>query len=115
MDRVHDALNGVDGQIANRKVRFIVATEGTESERETICSSANDLQCDIRLMAVHSNKEAHVDLVLPDSQIGMVRVDLLLRDDLRMLRPVVGHRNEPGRNGFGQGFEEARLTDGSLI
>ncbi len=66
-------------------------------------------------MTVYTHKQAHVDPVLPDGQIRVVRIDLPLRHDLRILGAVIGHRNELRRNSLRQRFDRFSLAHRLLI
>ena len=45
-------------------------------------------------MAMHANKHAAVDFVMPDGQIRMIRVDLDFWVDFWILGAVIGHGDE---------------------
>src|SRR5262245_46155304 len=77
---------------------------------ETVCTAANDLERDIRLMTVDTDEETNINLVPPDGQIRMVRIDLALRHDLWILRPVIGHGDEVCGPGFGQSLHNFGLA-----
>lgn len=90
---INEALNSAGRQIPYRDVSFVIAVEGTECNRETVRASANDFQGDIGLMAMHPDKQTHIDLVLPNGEIRMIRINFSLWDDFRIFRSVIRHRD----------------------
>lgn len=60
----------------------------------TGCSSANNLQRQIGLVAMYTDKYAAVDLIMPNGQIRMIGVDLDFRVDLWILGTIVGHGDQ---------------------
>ena len=113
--RICDALNRIGSQVANRDMCLVVTAEGAQRDRETIRASTNDLEPDIGLMAVDPDEETDIDLVFPDGEIRMVRVDFFLRDDLGILGTVVRHGDKFGRNSFRQGLDDFRLPNRLFI
>lgn len=61
---------------------LVIAVESTERDGEAVEPATDELQRDIELVAMDADEDTGVDLLLPDGQIRMVRVDLLLRLDL---------------------------------
>src|SRR3989338_3390165 len=78
---IHYTLNRSGCQITDRDVCLVIAIEGTERDGETVGPATDDLQRDIGLVAMDADEETDIDLILPDGQIRMVRVDLLLRNN----------------------------------
>lgn len=62
--------------------------------RETVCSCPYHLQCQVGIVAVNSDEETHFDVVVPDSQIGMIRIDHLLRIHSGVFGAIIGHRDD---------------------
>src|SRR5438094_9728800 len=85
---MHDFL---DCQIAKREADIFVTRLRAHCHGVTVRSTANDLQGKIGLMAVHADKSARVDFVMPDRKIRVFEIDLSFGIDLGMFWPVIPH------------------------
>ena len=91
-----------------------LVVSGIGAKRDGIAAgpSTDDLEGDIGVVAVNSDKKAHIDLVVPDGEIGMAGIDLFLRVDLRVFRSIVGHGNDLHRSRMSQTHDRLRHPDG---
>ena len=87
--QMHDFL---DCQIPKRETGIFMSGLRAHCHGETVRSTTNDFQGKIGLMAVHADKDARVDFIMPDRKIRMIGIDFDFGIDLGILRPVVGHR-----------------------
>jgi len=75
-----------------------MASLGAHGNRKAVRPASNNFQRKIGLMTVHPHEQAHILLVVPDGEVGVIGVDLHVRIDLRILRSVIRHRNNAGRD-----------------
>ncbi len=99
------------GQHPDRQIRVFVAVERAEGDRVAVAPSPNHFQGNVRLVTVDADEDTDIDPVMPDGQVGVVRVDLDLRVNLGIFRPIIRHRDKASRDRR-KGRRECRLSHG---
>ncbi len=79
--------------VPNREHGILMALFGTDRHGAAIGSRPDHLERKIGIMAMHADEDTGFDLIAPDRQIRMVRIDHLFRINLWILRTIVRHRN----------------------
>src|SRR5437867_13337496 len=80
--QMHDLF---DRRIPERQARILMTGLRAHRDRVAVRPAPDDLEGQVGLVAVDSHEHADVDLVVPDREIRMVRINLYLRVDLGIL------------------------------
>ena len=73
-------------RISNREHRIFMPLLCTDRHRQAVRPCTNHFQGQVGIMTMHTDEDAGFDLVAPNRQVRMVRIDDLFRIDLRILR-----------------------------
>ena len=66
----------------------------THGDGKTVRSTTNNLQRQVGLVAMDTNEHACVNFIMPDGEVGMVRVDFNFGVNFGILGTVIRHGNE---------------------
>ena len=67
-------------------------------------------------MAMHADEDAGLDLVAPNREVWVVRIDDFFRIDLRILRAIVRHGDDHNVRDLGGNFQHGLgLFNGMLV
>src|SRR5437899_11437290 len=72
-------------RIPNRQHRIFMPLLRTDRHRQTVRPRTNHFQGQVGVMTMHPDEDAGLDLVAPNREVRMVRIDDLFRVDLRIL------------------------------
>src|SRR5687768_9853441 len=94
LEHLRDPLKLHGVRIPNRKHRVFMTLLGTDRHRATVRPRPNHLQGEIGIVAMDADKNTGFDLVAPDRQIRMVRIDDFFRVNFGILGSVIRHGND---------------------
>src|SRR5256885_12597316 len=83
-------LGGI--HVVDAQHRVLMALLRAKRRGATVRAGTDHLQREVCIVTMHADENTRLNLVAPDRQVRMVRIDDLLRIDLRVLRPVIRHR-----------------------
>src|SRR5437660_5441625 len=89
--QMHDLF---DRRVPERQARILMTGLRAHCDRVTVRPAPDDLEGQVGLMTVDADEHADINLVVPDREVRVVRINLYLRVNLGILGPVIEHRNQ---------------------
>src|SRR5713101_2793180 len=103
-------------RIPNRQHRIFMPLLRTDRHRQTVRPCTNHFQGQVGVMTMHADEDAGFDLVAPNREVRMVRIDDLFRVDLRILRTIVRHGDDHDVRNLGSDLQHCLgLFNGMIV